>query len=109
MVIKKPKCDFISTRTGRKTFITLQPNEVCKIEMIVIWSVKLESGNSDIGGNLYYVVGNRSSYHPTNNLLALYNTTSDNRYPTYFQNKARGATSRLVLAKYLAKQPRLNQ
>jgi hypothetical protein len=74
----------------------------------VIWAVKFENGNSDIGGNIYYVVGNRASYRPTANLLALYNAGSDVRYSSYFQNRTRSGSSRLVLSKYLAKQTRLN-
>jgi hypothetical protein len=74
----------------------------------VIWSVKFESGNSDIGGNIYYAVGNRASYRATTNLLSLYNTASDIRYTTYFQNRVRGTANRLVLVKYLAKQARTN-
>ncbi|MFL5740818.1 MAG: RagB/SusD family nutrient uptake outer membrane protein [Flavisolibacter sp.] len=74
----------------------------------VIWAVKFESGNSDIGGNIYYVVGNRASYRPTTNLIALYNTGTDIRYSSYFQNRTKSGSSRLVLSKYLAKQARLN-
>jgi len=71
----------------------------------VIWTVKFEQGNSGIGDNIYYVVGNRASYRPTANLLNLYNTSSDIRYTSYFQVRPRGSSSRLVVSKYLAKQP----
>lgn len=72
----------------------------------VIWSVKFENGNSDIGGNMYYVVGNRASYRPTTSLVALYDQVNDVRFGAYFQNRVRSGASRLVLGKYLAKQAR---
>lgn len=72
----------------------------------VIWSVKFENGNSDIGGNMYYVVGNRASYRPTTSLVALYDQANDVRFGAYFQNRVRSGNSRLVLGKYLAKQAR---
>lgn len=75
----------------------------------VIWAVKFEQGNSGIGDNIYYVTGNRASYRPTTNLLSLYNTSTDIRYSSYFQVRPRGSSSRLVLSKYLAKQPYLNK
>jgi len=75
----------------------------------VIWSVKFESGNAAIGSDIYYVVGNRASYRPTTNLLSLYDAVNDIRYPSYFQLRARGSSSRLVLSKYLAKQPYLSK
>lgn len=73
----------------------------------VVWSVKFESNNQDIGGNIYYVIGNRASYRPTTNLLSLYNTATDIRYPSYFALRARSGVNRLVLTKYLAKQAQL--
>ncbi|HEV7620390.1 MAG TPA: RagB/SusD family nutrient uptake outer membrane protein [Flavisolibacter sp.] len=73
----------------------------------VIWSVKFESGNSGIGDNIYYVTGNRASYQPTQNLLALYDQNSDIRFTSYFQEIDKNGL-RLVLSKYLAKQPYLS-
>jgi len=71
----------------------------------VIWTVKFEQGNSGIGDNVYYVVGNRASYRPTTNLINTYNASTDIRYTSYFQVRPRGSSSRLVVSKYLAKQP----
>ena len=75
----------------------------------VIWSVKFQTGNSGPNDDVYYAVGNRASYRPTTNLLSLYNTNSDVRYSSYFQIRAKGSSSRLVVSKYLAKQPYLNK
>ncbi len=71
----------------------------------VIWSVKFETGNSGVNDDVYYVVGNRASYRPTANLLALYSPAADIRYASYFQTRS----GRLVVSKYLAKQPFLNK
>lgn len=71
----------------------------------VIWSVKFETGNSGVNDDVYYVTGNRASYKPTANLLALYNPSADIRYASYFQTRS----GRLVVSKYLAKQPFLNK
>ena len=71
----------------------------------VIWSVKFETGNSGVNDDVYYVTGNRASYRPTANLLALYNPAADIRYASYFQTRS----GRLVVSKYLAKQPFLNK
>jgi hypothetical protein len=71
----------------------------------VIWSVKFETGNSGVNDDVYYVVGNRASYRPTANLLALYSPATDIRYTSYFQTRS----GRLVVSKYLAKQPFLNK
>ncbi|MEO6489470.1 MAG: RagB/SusD family nutrient uptake outer membrane protein [Ferruginibacter sp.] len=73
----------------------------------VIWSVKFTPLNSGTGDNIYYATGNRASYRPTNNLTALYDQVNDIRYISYFQIRARGSSSRLVLSKYLAKQAQL--
>jgi hypothetical protein len=73
----------------------------------VIWSVKFTPLNSGTGDNIYYAVGNRSSYRPTTNLTALYNQANDVRYTSYFQLRPRGSSTRLVLVKYLAKQAQL--
>lgn len=73
----------------------------------VIWSVKFSPPNSGVGDNVYYVTGNRASYRPTTNLISLYNQANDIRFTSYFQTIVRGASSRLVLTKYLAKQPAL--
>lgn len=73
----------------------------------VIWSVKFTPLNSGTGDNVYYPVGNRASYRPTTNLTSLYDQANDIRYSSYFQLRARGGGSRLVLVKYLAKQAAL--
>jgi hypothetical protein len=70
----------------------------------VIWSVKFETGNSGVNDDVYYVVGDRASYQPTDALLNLYDP-ADIRYPSYFQM----ISGRLVVSKYLAKQPFLNK
>lgn len=75
----------------------------------VIWSVKFQAFNSDIGGNIYYSVGNRASYRPSTNLVTTYDQANDIRYSSYFQARTRGSGSRLVLSKYLAKQAKLLQ
>ncbi len=73
----------------------------------VIWSVKFTPLNSGTGDNVYYATGNRASYRPTTNLTSLYDQVNDIRYTSYFQLRPRGASTRLVLVKYLAKQPQL--
>lgn len=73
----------------------------------VIWSAKFTPLNSGTGDNVYYAVGNRASYRPTTNLTSLYDQANDVRYSSYFQLRARGSGSRLVLVKYLAKQAQL--
>ena len=73
----------------------------------VIWSVKFTPLNSGTGDNVYYPIGNRASYRPATNLTALYDQANDVRYSSYFQLRARGGGSRLVLVKYLAKQSQL--
>lgn len=75
----------------------------------VIWSVKFTPLNSGVGDNVYYAVGNRASYRPTTNLTALYDQANDVRYSSYFQLRARGSGSRLVVSKYLAKQAQLGK
>lgn len=70
----------------------------------VIWSVKIQAPTSGVGDNVYYPIGNRAAYRPTTGLLSLYSTTNDIRYSSYFQIRARGTGSRLVLSKYLSKQ-----
>ncbi|WP_121352499.1 RagB/SusD family nutrient uptake outer membrane protein [Flavisolibacter nicotianae] len=72
----------------------------------VVWSVKFQAFNSDIGGNVYYAVGNRASYRPTTNLLATYNASTDVRYPSFFSSIARRGTNRLVASKYIGKEGR---
>jgi hypothetical protein len=78
----------------------------------VIWSVKFEAFNSDIGSNIFYSVGNRASYRPTTNLLNLYDVINDVRYTSYYRNLLRGAArtttpARLVMIKYDARQSTL--
>ena len=73
----------------------------------VIWSVKFTPLNSGTGDNVYYATGNRASYRPATNLTSLYDQANDIRYSSYFQLRARGGASRLVLVKYLAKQAQL--
>ncbi len=73
----------------------------------VIWSVKFTPLNSGVGDNVYYAVGNRASYRPTANLLALYNQANDIRYSSYFALRPLRGVNRLVLTKYLAKQAQL--
>ncbi|MEP7166184.1 MAG: RagB/SusD family nutrient uptake outer membrane protein [Ferruginibacter sp.] len=73
----------------------------------VIWSVKFTPLNSGTGDNVYYATGNRASYRPTTNLISLYDQANDIRYSSYFQLRPRGASNRLVLIKYLAKQSQL--
>ena len=80
----------------------------------VIWSVKFESLNSDLGGNVFYSVGNRASYRPTTSLLNLYDQVNDIRYTSYYRNLLRGAArttpnARVVLIKYDAKQANLSK
>jgi len=80
----------------------------------VIWSVKFESLNSDLGGNVFYSVGNRASYRPTTDLLSLYDQVNDVRYTSYYRNLLRGAArttpnARIVLIKYDAKQANLSK
>ncbi len=75
----------------------------------VVWSVKFEAFNSDIGANMFYSVGNRASYRPTTNLLSMYDQVNDIRYASYYRNLLRGAArtttpARLVLIKYDARQ-----
>lgn len=72
----------------------------------VVWSVKFQAFNSDIGGNVYYAVGNRASYRPTANLLSTYNPSTDVRYPSFFSSVARRGTNRLVASKYIGKEGR---
>lgn len=73
----------------------------------VVWSVKFQAFNSDIGGNVYYAVGNRASYRATTNLLSLYNAATDLRYPAYFQVVTRSnGVNRLVVAKYRGREGR---
>ncbi|MGZ8537212.1 MAG: RagB/SusD family nutrient uptake outer membrane protein [Flavisolibacter sp.] len=72
----------------------------------VVWSVKFQAFNGGLGTNLYYAIGNRSTYRPTTNLLNLYNSTNDVRYSSYFQIRARGASSRFVYAKYIGREGR---
>jgi hypothetical protein len=73
----------------------------------VIWSVKFTPLNSGTGDNVYYPIGNRASYRPTTNLISLYDQANDIRYSSFFQLRARGSSSRLVLVKFLAKQSQL--
>jgi hypothetical protein len=80
----------------------------------VIWSVKFEAFNSDIGSVMYYSVGNRAEYRPTTNLLTLYDQANDVRYASYFRLVQRGANrndptrpARTVLIKHDAKQSSL--
>jgi starch-binding outer membrane protein, SusD/RagB family len=73
----------------------------------VIWSVKFQAFNSDIGGNVYYSTGNRASYRPTLDLRSLYDVDNDIRYSSYFQVRVRRGIGRTVLSKYLAKQSAL--
>lgn len=80
----------------------------------VVWSVKFESLNSDIGGNVFYSVGNRASYRPTTNLLNLYDQVNDVRFSSYYRNLLRGAArttapARMVVIKYDAKQANLSK
>ena len=72
----------------------------------VVWSVKFQAFNSDIGGNVYYAVGNRASYRPTPGLLANYNPATDVRYPSFFASIARRGTNRLVASKYIGREGR---
>ncbi len=73
----------------------------------VIWSVKFTPLNSGVGDNVYYPIGNRASYRPTTDLISMYDQINDIRFSSYFQLRARGSGSRLVLSKYLAKQAQL--
>ena len=78
----------------------------------VVWSVKFEAFNSDIGSNMFYSVGNRASYRPTTNLLTQYDAVNDVRYSSYYRNLLRGALrntnpARTVLIKYDARQSTL--
>lgn len=73
----------------------------------VIWSVKFQAFNSDVGGNVYYAVGNRASYRPTDDLLAIYdNSAGDVRTRAFFADIARRGTDRLVVSKYLGREGR---
>ncbi|MFT3981692.1 MAG: RagB/SusD family nutrient uptake outer membrane protein [Ferruginibacter sp.] len=73
----------------------------------VIWSVKFTPLNSGVGDNVYYAIGNRASYRPTANLIALYDQANDIRYSSYFALRPLRGVNRLVLTKYLAKQAQL--
>lgn len=73
----------------------------------VIWSVKFTPLNSGVGDNVYYPIGNRASYRPTANLIALYNQANDIRYIAYFALRPLRGVNRLVLTKYIAKQAQL--
>ena len=80
----------------------------------VIWSVKIEAFNSDIGSVMYYSVGNRAEYRPTTNLLTTYDQVNDVRFASYYRVVQRGANrddpsrpARFVLIKYDAKQSSL--
>lgn len=71
----------------------------------VVWSVKFQAFNSDIGGNVYYAVGNRASYQPTTNLLSTYDA-EDVRVPAFFSSIARRGADRLVVSKYIGREGR---
>ena len=80
----------------------------------VLWSVKFESLDDDLAGNVFYSVGNRASYRPTTNLLSLYDAANDVRYTSYYKNLLRGAArnttpARTVLIKYDAKQSNISK
>ena len=80
----------------------------------VIWSVKFESLDSDLGSLMFYSAGNRAEYRPTTNLLSLYDQVNDIRYTSYFRSLQRGVnrntgTARTVLIKYDAKQANLSR
>lgn len=68
----------------------------------VIWSVAFNSGEDNIGGNVYFAPSDRSSYAPNETLLDTYDA-SDVRYDAYFKVKG----GRLILSKYLAKASQL--
>jgi len=72
----------------------------------VVWSVKFQAFNSDIGGNVYYAVGNRASYQPTDDLLDTYTSPDDVRFPSFFASIARRNRVGLVASKYIGKEGR---
>jgi hypothetical protein len=68
----------------------------------VVWSVKFQAFNGGLGTNLYYRIGNRSTYRPTTNLLLQYDMASDIRFPAYFQI----ISNRYVYGKYIGREGR---
>lgn len=68
----------------------------------VVWSVKFQSFNGGLGTNLYYRIGNRSTYRPTTNLLLQYDLVNDVRFRNYFQI----ISNRYVYAKYIGREGR---
>ncbi len=67
----------------------------------VIWYVKFFPGDGYAGGDVYFAVNDRVSFKPSQNLLSLYNTTTDVRYKSYFSGTTAKRPGQLIVSKYL--------
>ena len=76
----------------------------------VIWSLAFNSGEDNIGGDVYFAPNNRSSYAPNETLVNSYDQDNDIRFSSYFKViDDNDGSPRLVVSKYLAKQSQLRK
>jgi hypothetical protein len=74
----------------------------------VLWTVQFDSyAEGDCYGNVYFGTNNRCIYRPSNDLIALYNQTTDMRYDAYITFVGSGPNyagpSRPIVAKHWGK------
>ena len=69
----------------------------------VIWSITFLAGDGYVGGDVFFAVNNRVSFKPSQNLLLIYNTTTDIRYSSYFSNTTTLRPGELIVSKYLGR------
>lgn len=74
----------------------------------VLWAASFDVvADGVVYDNVFFARGNRSSYRPAADLVALYNSATDVRYPNYFANignfNGRPSPTRQVVVKHLGK------
>lgn len=74
----------------------------------VLWAIQFDSyAEGDCYANAYFAINNKSTYRPSNDLVALYNPSTDIRFDAYITSIGSGPTyagpSRLIVAKHWGK------
>ena len=69
----------------------------------VIWSITYLAGDGYVGGDVFFAVNNRVSFKPSQNLLLIYNATTDIRYSSYFSSTTSLRPGELIVSKYLGR------
>jgi hypothetical protein len=85
----------------RADFASIWANDAIANE--VIWSIAFLPGDGYVGGDVFFAVNNRVSFKPSQNLLLIYNQSTDIRYSSYFSSTTSLRPGELIVSKYLGR------